>query len=158
MEENQFLTFRIGEELFAIPILEVREIKEYSHITSIPMMPNTIKGVINLRGSVVPVVELSIRFKRKPAPITKKTCIIILEVEFDEETIEVGVIVDSVSEVLSIAPEDIEPAPSFGAKIRLDFISGIAKVADEFIIALNTNRVFSINELSLIEENLPANE
>ncbi|MEM7179937.1 MAG: chemotaxis protein CheW [Spirochaetota bacterium] len=151
-EENQYLTFRIGEELFAIPILEIREIKEYTAITSIPMMPNTIRGVINLRGNVVPVVDLAIRFRRQRKAVGKRTCIIILEVDLEEDSLDIGVIVDSVDQVVLISPTDIEPAPSFGSRIRLDFIKGIAKVEDKFIIVLNTVKVFSIEELSQLEE------
>jgi len=114
-------------------------------------MPEFIRGVINLRGAVVPVVDLSARFGRKRTDITRRTCIVIIEVESDAEKHDVGVVVDSVSEVLEIPAGEIEPAPSFGAKIRADFIAGMGKVNGKFVIILSVNNVLSLDDLAVLE-------
>lgn len=152
---TQYLTFVLGGEVFAIGILAIKEIIEYDSLTAVPMMPACIRGVINLRGSVVPVMDLSARFGNKAAEVTRRTCIVIVEIHAEGERRDVGVIVDAVNEVLEIAPEDIEPAPTFGARIRADFIAGIGKVNGKFVILLDVDRVLSIDEigsLAAIEE------
>jgi purine-binding chemotaxis protein CheW len=149
-EEGQYLTFLIGGEMFAISILGIKEIIEYGSLTTVPMMPDFIRGVINLRGAVVPVVDLSARFGRTASEVTRRSCIVILEVEADEEKQDVGVVVDSVSEVLEIPTAEIEPAPSFGARIRADFISGMGKVDGKFVIILNAERVLSVDEMAML--------
>lgn len=149
-EEGQYLTFMIGGEMFAISILGIKEIIEYGHLTTVPMMPDFIRGVINLRGAVVPVVDLSARFGRAASEVTRRSCIVIIEVESAEEKQDVGVVVDSVSEVLEIPATEIEPAPSFGARIRADFISGMGKVNGQFVIILNANRVLSVDEMAVL--------
>ncbi len=149
-EQSQYLTFLLGGEMFAIPILNIKEIIEYGSLTMVPMMPEFIRGVINLRGSVVPVVDLLVRFGRKTAEVTKRTCIVIIEVESEGEKQDVGVVVDSVSEVLEIHRADVEQAPSFGARIRSDFIQGMGKISGKFVIILNVNRVLSIDEMAML--------
>ena len=149
-EEGQYLTFMIGGEMFAISILGIKEIIEYGHLTTVPMMPDFIRGVINLRGAVVPVVDLSARFGRAASEVTRRSCIVIIEIESAEEKQDVGVVVDSVSEVLEIPATEIEPAPSFGARIRADFISGMGKVNGQFVIILNANRVLSVDEMAVL--------
>lgn len=149
-EQSQYLTFMLGGEMFAMPILNVKEIIEYGSLTTVPMMPDFVRGVINLRGSVVPVVDLALRFGRKAGAITKRTCIVIVESEAEGEMQDVGVVVDSVSAVLEISRADVEQAPSFGAKIRSDFIRGIGKVAGKFVVILNADRVLSVNEMALL--------
>ena len=149
-EEGQYLTFMIGGEMFAISILGIKEIIEYGHLTTVPMMPDFIRGVINLRGAVVPVVDLSARFGRAASEVTRRSCIVIIEVESGEEKQDVGVVVDSVSEVLEIPSAEIEPAPSFGARIRADFISGMGKVNGQFVIILDANRVLSVDEMAML--------
>ena len=155
-EQSQFLTFTLREETFAIGILNIKEILEYGQLTPVPMMPNYIRGVINLRGAVVPVVDLGARFGDMPSEITKRTCIVIIEgiviieVATDEGEQDIGVVVDSVTEVLEIPDHDIEPAPSFGARIRTDFISGMGKINGEFVIILNVDRVLSVDELAAL--------
>jgi len=149
-EEGQYLTFLIGGEMFAISILSIKEIIEYGSLTIVPMMPDFIRGVINLRGAVVPVVDLSARFDRTASEVTRRSCIVIIEVEADEEKQDVGVVVDSVSEVLEIPAAEIEPAPSFGARIRADFISGMGKVDGKFVIILNAERVLSVDEMAML--------
>jgi len=149
-DQQQYLTFNLGGEVFAIGILAIKEIIEYGNLTEVPMMPDFIRGVINLRGAVVPVVDLSARFGRAGTKITRRTCIVIIEMEADGERQDVGVIVDAVNEVLEILPQDIEPAPAFGAKIRTDFISGMGKVASKFVIILNVNSVLSVDEMATL--------
>jgi purine-binding chemotaxis protein CheW len=149
IEQKQYLTFMLGGEMFSIGILCIREIIWYSNLTEVPMMPACIRGVINLRGAVVPVMDLSNRFGKAATPVTKSTCIIIVEVETqtEGERLSMGVVVDSVQAVLEIAASDIEKAPSFGAKIRSDFIEGIGKVNGKFVILLNVNNVLSMQEI-----------
>lgn len=149
-EQNQYLTFLLGGEMFAIPILNIKEIIEYGSLTSVPMMPEFIRGVINLRGSVVPVVDLAARFGRKASDVSRRTCIVIIEIESEGEKQDVGVMVDSVSEVLEINRADIEQAPSFGARVRSDFIGGMGKIAGKFVIILDVNRVLSIDEMAML--------
>lgn len=151
-DDAQYLTFMLGGEMFAIGILGIKEIIEYGQLTAVPMMPGFIRGVINLRGAVVPVVDLSARFGRQSSDITRRTCIVILEVESEGEKQDVGVVVDSVSEVLAIPAGEIEPPPSFGAKIRADFISGMGKVGGKFVIILNADRVLSVDEMALLSQ------
>ena len=149
VEQKQYLTFMLGGEMFSIGILCIREIIWYSNLTEVPMMPACIRGVINLRGAVVPVMDLSNRFGKPATPVTKSTCIIIVEVQTQNEgeRLSMGVVVDSVQAVLEIAASDIEPPPSFGAKIRSDFIEGIGKVSGKFVILLNVNNVLSMQEI-----------
>jgi len=150
-EEQQYLTFQLGGDMFAIAILNIKEIIEFGNLTEVPMMPSFIRGVINLRGSVVPVVDLSARFGRKRTEVSRRTCIVIIEVEGGEDTkIDIGVMVDSVSEVLEIPRSEIEPPPAFGARIRVDFIQGMGKVAGKFVIILDANQVLSVDELSML--------
>lgn len=148
---RQYLTFLLGGEMFAIGILNIKEIIEYGNLTEVPMMPEFIRGVINLRGAVVPVVDLSARFGRKRTGITRRTCIVIIEVEADDGTQDVGVVVDSVSEVLEIPSGEIEPAPSFGTRIRADFIAGMGKVNGKFVIVLSVDNVLSLDDLAMLD-------
>lgn len=147
----QYLTFQLSGEPYAVDILHVREIIEYGAITPIPMMPDFIAGVINLRGSVVPVVDLNRRFGGVRANITKRTSIIVIELRREEGCIDIGVIVDIVNDVLEIRRSDIEPAPKFGAKIRTDFIEGMGKVNGAFLILLQVDNVLDVEELSMVE-------
>ena len=151
-EHAQYLTFMLGGEVFAIRILAIREIISYGGLTEVPMMPPSIKGVINLRGAVVPVVDLAVRFNRPSGDVTKRTCIVIVEMENAGEQQVIGVIVDAVNAVLEIPAADIEPSPSFGAKIRTDFIAGMAKINGKFIILLDIDKVLSMEELGALSE------
>lgn len=151
-DPQQYLTFMLGGEVFAIGILAIKEIIEYGNLTEVPMMPDYIRGVINLRGSVVPVVDLSARFGRKGTQLTRRTCIVIIEVVAGQDKQVLGVVVDAVNEVLDIPPGQIEPPPMFGAKIRTDFICGMGKVENRFVIILNMNNVLSIDDLALLEQ------
>ncbi len=148
-EAKQYLTFVLGTEMFSLDILCIKEIIWYAGLTEVPMMPSCIRGVINLRGAVVPVMDLSARFNRPATPVTKSTCIVITEVESasGDERQNMGIVVDAVQAVLEIPSSEIEPPPSFGAKIRADFIEGIAKVNGKFVILLNVQRVLSAEEI-----------
>lgn len=148
-EEGQYLTFLLGKEMFAIGILNIREILEYGQLTAVPMMPGFIRGVINLRGAVVPVVDLAARFGGNPSEVTKRTCIVIIEVSTEEGRQEIGVVVDAVSAVLEIPASEIEPPPAFGAKIRADFIQGMGKIEGKFVIILDADQVLSVEDLAL---------
>ncbi len=147
---QQYLTFSLGGEMFAVAILNVKEIIEYGSVTEIPMMPAFIRGVINLRGAVVPVIDLSCRFGNKPTEVARRTCIVIIELNDGEQKHDIGMMVDAVSEVLEIATTDIEPAPAFGAKIRTDFISGMGKVNGKFVILLSIDKVLSVEEIAML--------
>jgi purine-binding chemotaxis protein CheW len=147
---SQYLIFSLGGELFAVGTLRVREIIEFGNITSVPMMPGFIRGVINLRGAVVPVIDLNARFGRAKTEISRRTCIVILEVQSEEDTHVLGIIVDAVSAVRQIDSGNIEPAPSFGTRIRADFIDGMAKVNGSFVILLDLGKVLSVAEISML--------
>ena len=144
----QFLTFTLGEEVFAMDIRTVREIIQYGPMTTVPLMPGFVRGVINLRGAVVPVIDLQARFGRPPAKVGKKTCIVIFDALRDGERVELGLMVDAVSEVIEIAPGQIEPPPNFGTAVRRDFIRGMGKVANRFVIILEPDRAFDVNEMA----------
>ncbi|MBN8519802.1 MAG: chemotaxis protein CheW [Candidatus Accumulibacter phosphatis] len=149
---QQYLTFVLGGEMFAVGILNVKEIIEYGHLTEIPMMPAFIRGVINLRGAVVPVIDLAARFGGAQSQAGKRTCIVIVEVSENEFRHDIGIMVDAVSEVIEIPASDIEPPPSFGARIRADFIHGMGKVAGKFVILLNIVKVLSIDEIAMLAQ------
>lgn len=160
-DHAQYLTFKLGRETFAIGILSIREIIEYGGLTEVPLMPACIRGVINLRGAVVPVMDLSARFGRPPEPVTKYTCIVIVEIESEHEQQVIGVVVDAVNAVVEIAPGEIEPPPKFGTDLRTDFISGMGKVDGKFVILLQVESVLSIEEVSALvalRESAPALE
>lgn len=146
-ELGQYLTFMLGSEMFAIGILAIKEIIEYHTLTVVPLTPASVRGVINLRGAVVPVMDLSARFGKPSTEVGKRTCIVIVEVQSEDGAHDIGVIVDMVNEVLDIAASDIEPPPSFGARIRNDFIQGMGKVHGRFVILLDIDSVFQLDDL-----------
>lgn len=153
LEPAQYLTFMLAGEMFAIGILAIKEIIEYGSLTPVPMMPTSVRGVINLRGAVVPVMDLLARFGKPPSPVTKRSCIVIVEVASGHEPQErqvIGVAVDAVNEVLDIAPADIEPPPTFGARIRSDFIHGMGKVKGKFVILLDLNHALAMDEVAAL--------
>jgi purine-binding chemotaxis protein CheW len=156
-DTHQYLTFTLGSEMFAVGILNVKEIIEYGNLTDIPMMPTFIRGVINLRGAVVPVVDLAARFGGHTSEVQRRTCVVIVEVTQEDAKHDIGIMVDAVSEVLEIGVKDIEPPPSFGAKIRADFIAGMGKVAGKFVIILQIDRVLSVDEMALLANVAEAN-
>ena len=151
-DQQQYLTFMLGSEVFAIGILAIKEIIEYGQLTVVPLMPEFIRGVINLRGAVVPVIDLAARFGHKSSEVTMRTCIIIIEVFADDGASVLGVVVDAVNEVLEIQDSQIEPPPAFGAKIRTDFIQGMGKVNGKFVILLDVGNVLSVEELVMLQQ------
>lgn len=146
-EPRQYLTFTLGGEMFAVETLSVKEIIEFGRITAVPMMPSSIRGVINLRGAVVPVIDLKARFGGQSTEATRRTCIVIIELAGEDRQV-ISIVVDTVSEVLEIPLSEIEPPPAFGARIRADFISGMGKIGGGFVILLDTARVLSVPELA----------
>ncbi len=149
---GQYLTFTLAQELFAVDIHAVREIIEYGRLTSVPMMPPSILGVINLRGAVVPVIDLGLRFGGSATAIGPRTCIVILEIASTEGLRVIGMVVDAVNEVLELGSGQIEPAPSFGNHIRADFIRGMGKLDDRLVVLLDVGRVLSDDEIALLEQ------
>jgi len=147
-DAHQYLTFQLGGEMYAVGILCVKEIIEYGSLTSIPMMPDFIRGVINLRGSVVPVIDLAARFGSETSRVGRRTCIVIIELHDGEALQDIGIVVDAVNEVIDIPAADIEPAPAFGVRIRTDFIDGMGKIAGRFVVILDINRVLSVEEMT----------
>jgi len=147
---EQYLAFTLGGETFAMDIRSIREVIQFGGITEVPLMPPFIRGVINLRGSVVPVIDLSVRFGRQATAVAHRTCIVILELTLGDGSAELGVMVDNVSEVLSIGEGEIEPAPAFGSAIRSEFIAGVATVSDRFVILLDVDHVLSVDEMSAL--------
>lgn len=146
--KQQYLAFTLGDTLFAIEILKIREIIELGMLTTVPMMPATLRGVINLRGVVVPVIDLSVRFGRAPTREARRTGIVILEVSAGPVPVVLGVMVDAVNEVMDILPHEIVPAPDFGTHIRADFIAGLGKLGQRLVIILDVASVFSMQELA----------
>ncbi|MBI5256512.1 MAG: purine-binding chemotaxis protein CheW [Burkholderiales bacterium] len=159
-EEKQYLTFTLGTEMFSIDILCIKEIIWYAGLTEVPLMPACIRGVINLRGAVVPVMDLSVRFARPSTAVTKSTCIVITEVDHQANGPQqnVGIVVDAVQAVLEIPAAEIEAPPDFGTKIRSDFIEGIAKVNGKFVIVLNVREVLSPDEIGAMGRTAAAAE
>jgi purine-binding chemotaxis protein CheW len=144
---NSFLSFRLGEEVFALHVGKVHKILEMTEITEVPRSPVYMKGVINLRGNVLPVIDMRVKFGMAPAERTKTTCILVIEAEIEKETVMVGLLVDAVQAVQKIKDEEILPPPSIGSKFRSDFISGMTRVNDRFFMILNINLVLSTEDL-----------
>ena len=149
---TQFLTFRLEQELFALDIGKVREVLDFTSITKVPQTPDYMRGVINLRGSVVPVVDLRLKFGMTLAEKTVNTCVIIVEVEMDGEKVVMGAMADAVQEVLDLEPDQIEPPPRIGVQLNTDFIRGMGKHAEQFIIILDIDKVFTMDEMELVQE------
>lgn len=156
---SQYLTFELGGEMFAVGTLNVREIIEYGPITHVPLLPASLRGVINLRGVAVPILDLGVRFRGERTLQTSRTCFVILEVQVGSVRKPVGIIVDAVSEVLEIAEQDIEPSLSVGTEVRADYLLGIGKLDSGFVLLLDIGRVLSlepIDGLADLEALLPA--
>jgi len=149
---DQFLTFQLGKEVFAMDIRTVREIIQYGPMTTVPLMPDFVRGVINLRGAVVPVIDLHARFGHPVTQVGKKTCIVIFDALREGERVELGLLVDAVSEVIDIPSTQIEPPPSFGSAVRRDFIRGMGKLADRFVIILDPDKAFDVDEMAQLCE------
>ncbi len=149
-ETRQYLTFRLSNETFAIDVAKVREVLDLTTITAIPRTPEFMSGVINLRGSVVPVVDLRLCFEMTKTESTRNTCIVVVEVQLDGESTVIGALADSVEEVIDLEPDQIQPAPRIGTQIRTDFIRGMGKRDAQFIMILDIDRVFSADELAAV--------
>jgi purine-binding chemotaxis protein CheW len=147
-EQFQYLTFRLGDESFGIGILRVKEIIQYAATTTVPMMPAFVHGVINLRGRVVPVIDLSLRFDHGVTEIGRRTCVIIVELRQEDQVQDMGIIVDGVNQVIEFAPEAVVPAPAFGSKLPAEFIAGMGQLDGRFVILLNLDRALSLAEMS----------
>ncbi|MDH4164675.1 MAG: chemotaxis protein CheW [Nitrospirota bacterium] len=150
-QTTQYLTYKLGDEVFALDIGKVREVLDFTEVTKVPNMPGYMRGVINLRGSVVPVVDLRKKFGMPATEKTVNTCVIIAEVTVDKSTTVLGALADSVQEVVDLESGYIEPAPKIGTKLRTDFIKGMGKQNERFIIILDVDKVFSVDEVSLVE-------
>lgn len=147
---NSFLTFKIGEELFAANVGKVISILELTRITKIPRTPDYIRGVINLRGMVLPIIDLRIKFGLESTEFTTNTCILVLEIEMDDNSIKIGALVDSVQEVLEIEAHELLPPPHIGSNLQTEFIEGMYKMEDTFVMVLNMDMIFSSDELTVM--------
>lgn len=149
---QQYLTFSLSDEVFAMDIRTVREIIQHANVTVVPLMPDFVRGVINLRGAVVPVIDLQSRFGRDNSSVGKKTCIVIFDASGQGEKQELGLMVDAVSEVIDIADTHIEATPTFGTTIARDFIRGMGKVDGDFIPIIDTDKALSLDDMAAIVE------
>lgn len=143
----QYLTFRLVGEEYGIGLLQVKEIIEYQVPTRVPAVPAAIRGVINLRGSVVPVIDLAVKFGLPAAEVTRQTCIVIVEVQLEGEATVMGIVADAVSEVMDLVPEQIEETPDFGVTVHLEFLKGLGKVGQRFVLILDVDKVLTTEEL-----------
>jgi purine-binding chemotaxis protein CheW len=151
-EITQYLTFKLEEEVFALDVAKVREILDFTTVTKVPQTPEYMRGVINLRGSVVPVMDLRLKFGMTVTEKTVNTCVIVVETALDGETVVLGVLSDSVQEVIDLEPEQIEPAPRIGTKLNTDYILGMGKQNEQFMMLLDIEKVFSVDGLSVVRE------
>ena len=151
-ETKQYLTFKLNDEVFGVDVAQVREILDYVKITKVPQTPDFMKGVINLRGSVVPVIDMNMKFGMPQNEKTVNTCIVVVEVKLDNDTTVMGALVDSVQEVFEIEPNNIESAPRIGTKLKTEFIKGMGKQNDRFIIILDIDKVFTSDDFESGQE------
>lgn len=149
-ETAQYLTFRLEGEIFALDIYKVREVLDYTSITKVPRTPDFMRGVINLRGTVVPVVDMKLKLGMSPTENTINTCIIIVELDLEGEIVVIGALADSVQEVIELEPDGIEPAPRIGTGLKIEFIKGMGKRDESFIIILDIDKVFSVEDIALV--------
>jgi purine-binding chemotaxis protein CheW len=149
---SQYLTFKLEDEVFALDIAKVHEVLDFTSIAKVPQTPDFMLGVINLRGTVVPVVDMRLKFAMTRAETTVNTCIIIVEIEIDGENTVLGALVDSVQEVMDLDPDQIEPAPRIGTRLNTKFIKGMGKRDNHFIIILDIDKIFSTDELAMVRD------
>jgi len=152
VEQQQYLTFLLAGEEYAISILQVKEIIEYDTVTTVPKTPKWIRGVINLRGSVVPVVDLGVKFGMEERAVTKTSCIVIIETQFEGNGAVIGIVADAVSQVMDLAAEDIRTVPEFGTRIKVDYLLGMAQLGKKFALLLDVDKVLSTDELLNLTE------
>ncbi|OGI02643.1 MAG: chemotaxis protein CheW [Candidatus Melainabacteria bacterium GWF2_37_15] len=152
IQDGKHLTFCLGKEDYGIPILQVREIIGMMDITHVPKTPSYIKGVINLRGKIIPIMDLRLKFNMNPAEYTERTCIIVVEVNVNQIKKPMGLVVDMVSEVVNIDKDEIEEALDYGAKVEGDFLTGLGKVKDKVVMLLEIEKIFDNNDFSIVFE------
>lgn len=157
-EATQYLTFTLQDEVFALEITKVREVLDFTTITKVPRTPEYMRGVINLRGNVVPVVDMRIKFGLPPIEDTLNTCIIITEINTDDEITVLGALADSVKEVIELDQDSIEPPPRIGTTLNTEYLNGMGKRDDHFIMILNVDRIFSTDELMMMQDTQEAGE
>lgn len=155
---HQYLTFQIGSEEYAVSLLKVKEIIEYDVVTEIPKTPEWVRGVINLRGNVVPVIDLAVKFRLPASTVGKLTCIVITEVESEGEPTVMGIMADAVRQVIALKPEEIEVPPSFGTRVKVDFLLGMARSGKKFCLLLDPEKVLSTEELLELPDSLETSE
>jgi purine-binding chemotaxis protein CheW len=151
-ETTQYLTFKLEEEVFALDVAKVREILDFTTVTKVPQTPDFMRGVINLRGSVVPVVDMRLKFGMTKTEKTVNTCIVVVEVDMEKETTVLGALADSVQEVIELEPNQIEAAPKLGTGMKMDFIRGMGKQDGRFVMILDIDKVFSTDEMEIVQE------
>lgn len=155
---TQYLTFHLAGEEYAVGILQIREIITYGTLTKVPHTPPSIRGVINLRGNVVPVIDLGLKFALTASPVTDRTCIVIVEANINDSRTIMGVIADSVSQVISMSEDEILPAPAFGTRVRIDFLRGMGKSGEKFVLILDIDKVLSAEDLAPMAAAVNASE
>jgi purine-binding chemotaxis protein CheW len=155
-QAKQYLSFSVADEQYAIDVLHVREITQYGRLTRVPAAPACVRGVMNLRGAVVPVVDLAVKLGLPESRVTKLTCVVIVDVAVSEETTPMGILADSVSQVIDLGPADIEPPPPFGTRIRAEYLSGLGRVDGAFLVILDVDRLLSIDDLLTTRAEAPA--
>jgi purine-binding chemotaxis protein CheW len=151
-EQSQYLGFHIAGEEYAIGILRVREILEYDTLTQVPTAPASIRGVINLRGSVVPVVDLAVKLGLGPSAVTKRTCIVVVEVALDGERTVMGLLADAVSQVLDLPASEIEAPPALGTRVKVECLLGMGRAGKKFVLLLDIDRLLSMDDLAAAAE------
>jgi len=147
-DTSQYLTFSLGEDIFAIDVIMAKEVLDFTDVTRVPQTPDYMLGVINLRGSVVPVVDMRLKFGMENTDTTRDSCVIVVEVDVEGEPVTVGAMADSVREVMDMTPDQIEPPPRIGTKLNTEFIKGMGNLGEKFVIILDINRVFSADDLA----------
>jgi len=152
LDDGQLFTFMLANEIYGIEISKVREVMDFKKITIVPKTPGFMKGVINLRGGVVPVIDLRLKFGMEETEKTVDTCIIIVDISVDGEQTFIGALADSVKEVITLEPDNIEPAPKIGTRLDTEYIKGMGKLNDEFVIVLDIEKIFTTEELIAVNE------
>jgi purine-binding chemotaxis protein CheW len=155
---SQFLTLKLGEEVYAIDVAKVREILDVPPITQVPRSPDFMRGVINLRGSVVPVVDMRLKFGLPPIERKANTCIVVVEIMLDNEVTIIGALADSVQEVIDLDSSQIVPPPKIGSRLKVEFLKGMGKIGEKFLMILDIDKVFSAEEIVLVQENIPVKD
>lgn len=152
--KRQFLAFMLGGEAFAMDIRSIKEVLSFESLTEVPLLPPVVRGVVNLRGAVMPVLDLQVRFGRERTTISRRTCIVVVEAGSRDQPMDLGVLVDQVSEVLEIGEVDLEPVPSFGLDLAADLLAGVAKVSGRFVVLLDATRALAVEDLGHVAASL----